>query len=389
MSDIPKIAVIIVAAGRGSRAGTSGPKQYEYLHGKTILDHTVTSISSFISSALILPVIHSDDAALFNNCSETNNTLPPVIGGTTRQQSVYEGLKTLKDHAPDYVLIHDAARPFVSKAILKNLIAKLNDGHKAVIPAVAVVNTLKRISEDNTETICRDNLFSVQTPQAFSFPEILQAHTNAPHNNFTDDAAVYEHFNGKIELIDGEEKNFKITNPTDFKKAENLMMAQLADIRVGSGYDVHRFDTGDHLWLAGIKIPFTKSLKGHSDADVALHALTDAILAAISEGDIGTHFPPTDEKWRGVASHVFLEHAKDLVAQKGGIISHITVCIICEKPKIGPHKENMREHIANLLSISIDRVSVQATTTEKLGFTGREEGIAAQATATIRLPLEI
>ncbi|UTW57444.1 bifunctional 2-C-methyl-D-erythritol 4-phosphate cytidylyltransferase/2-C-methyl-D-erythritol 2,4-cyclodiphosphate synthase [Kordiimonas sp. SCSIO 12603] len=389
MTDTKKIAVIIVAAGRGTRAGTDGPKQYEKICGKAIIDHTLKSISSSIKEATIVPVIHKDDHQRYEQLTHKNCALPPVIGGETRQESVLNGLLALQDYDPDYVLIHDAARPFIVKETIEKLISGLNNSKRALLPAVPIVDTLKHVTEDIIEkTVDRTSLYAVQTPQAFRYGEILEAHKNAPHKNFTDDAAVFEHFGGKVTIVDGLETNFKITRPEDFLKATNLMMMQLADIRVGSGYDVHRFDKGDHVWLGGIKIPHTHKLKGHSDADVALHALTDAILAAISEGDIGTHFPPSDEQWRGAPSHIFLEKAQKLVAEKDGIIAHVGICIICEKPKIGPHKDTIRQKIADLLDIEISRVSVQATTTEKLGFTGREEGIACQATATIRLPLD-
>ena len=389
MTDNKKIAVIIVAAGRGARAGTEAPKQYEKICGKAVLDHTIKAVSSSQNITAILPVIHKDDHELYEQLSHKNLALRPIIGGKTRQESVMNGLLALKDDTPDYVLIHDAARPFITKGTIQRLIDGLDSGVNALLPAVPVVDTIKRAEKGVIkQTVDRTALFAVQTPQAFNYAEILEAHNKAPHQNFTDDAAVFEHFGGKVSIVDGDEGNFKITRPEDFQKATNLMMMQLADVRVGSGYDVHRFDTGDHVWLGGVKIPHTQTLKGHSDADVALHALTDAILAAISEGDIGTHFPPSDEQWRGAPSHIFLEKARQLVAQKDGMIAHVGICIICEKPKIGPHKDIMREKVSELLQIEIDRVSVQATTTEKLGFTGREEGIACQATATVRLPLE-
>ena len=389
MTDNKKIAVIIVAAGRGARAGTEGPKQYEKVCGKAVLDHTIKAVSSSQNITAILPVIHKDDHELYEQLSHKNLARRPIIGGKTRQESVMNGLLALRDNMPDYVLIHDAARPFITKRTIQRLIDGLASGVSALLPAVPVVDTIKRVEKGLIkQTVDRTALFAVQTPQAFNYAEILEAHSKAPHQNFTDDAAVFEHFGGKVSIVDGDEGNFKITRPEDFQKATNLMMMQLADVRVGSGYDVHRFDTGDHVWLGGVKIPHTQTLKGHSDADVALHALTDAILAAISEGDIGTHFPPSDEQWRGAPSHIFLEKARQLVAQKDGMIAHVGICIICEKPKIGPHKDIMREKVSELLQIEIDRVSVQATTTEKLGFTGREEGIACQATATVRLPLE-
>ncbi len=382
------IGVVIVAAGRGSRAQTELPKQYCSLLGKSVLTRTLEAVTRTLSSAKVIVVIHPDDNELYRKASKQFNDVTVVTGGDTRQESVLNGLKALETTKPDYVFVHDAARPFLSTLLISNLTDALEIGKTAVIPALPVTDTLKRTRDDTIEaTVSRDGLYSVQTPQAFDFQVLTQAHNNAAHANYTDDAAVVEADGHKVHICTGDEKNFKITRPEDFKKAEALIMMAYADVRVGSGYDVHQFEDGDGPWLCGIKVPFNQTLKGHSDADVGLHALTDAILSAVAEGDIGTHFPPSDEQWRGADSSVFIRHAGKLVNDKGGIISHVTVCLICEKPKIGPHKGAMRARIAELLSIDINRVSVQATTTEKLGFTGRGEGIAAQATATVRLPM--
>ncbi len=382
------IGVVIVAAGRGNRAQTELPKQYCTLLGKTLLRRTVEAITLQLPAAQIVTVIHPEDQQLYKQAMTGFDGAKYIFGGDTRQESVLRGLEALETSAPQFVLVHDAARPFVSEALITNLLDVLTAGYKAVIPALSVTDTLKRV-EGNviTDTVDRRSLYAVQTPQAFNFSSLLTAHRAAPHRGFTDDAAVMEADGNQVQICTGNQENFKITRPEDFKKAEAQIMMACADIRVGSGYDVHRFEAGDGPWLCGIKVPYHLTLKGHSDADVGLHALTDAILAAIAEGDIGTHFPPSDEKWSGVESSVFLQHASKLVTNNGGVISHVTVCLICEKPKISPHKDAMRARIAEILNIDIKRVSVQATTTEKLGFTGREEGIAAQATATVRLPL--
>lgn len=384
-----QVSIIIVAAGRGSRAGEGLPKQYRKLLGKAVLTRTIESFQKIAPECQILCVIHPDDRPLYDNAVRGLSILPPVTGGDTRQQSVRNGLKALETKAPDYVLVHDAARPFLSGDVYKGVIKALGAGHKAVVPAVPVTDTLKRVDNQTVgETVDRTALYSVQTPQGFHFKTLLDAHNIAQGDSFTDDGAVIEAAGGTVIISEGSEDNFKLTVAGDFRKAEQKIMTAMSDIRTGSGYDVHRFDSGDHLWLCGIQIPFTKSLKGHSDADVGLHALTDAILSAIADGDIGTHFPPSDDQWKGAPSDLFLIHARDRVRAMGGQIAHVTVCLICERPKIGPHKDNMRKRIASLLEIDISRVSVQATTTEKLGFTGREEGIAAQATVTVRLPFE-
>jgi len=382
-----KIAVLVVAAGRGSRAGGGLPKQYRSLAGKMVLTRTVEAVASACPGALVQAVIHPDDKAHYDSASENMSLLAPVFGGESRQESVFLGLKALASHAPDFVLVHDGARPFASKITFDAVLAALADGADAAIPGVAVVDTLKKADSGNvSHTVDRTYLFAVQTPQGFAYQALLAAHESAAGRALTDDAAVMEAAGHSVKLVPGEEQNFKLTTAADFNKADQMIMMAQGDIRTGMGYDVHRFEDGDHVWLCGVQIPFTKGLKGHSDADVGLHALTDAILAAIVDGDIGQHFPPSDNKWRGAASDVFLTFARDRVAAKGGSIAHVSVCLICERPKIGPHNIAMRTRIADLLQISVERVSVQATTTEKLGFTGREEGIAAQATATVRLP---
>lgn len=382
-----QVCIIIVAAGRGSRAGEGLPKQYRKLMGKPILRRTVESVRHAAPSAPVICVIHPDDRLLYEDAVEGLSLEEAVYGGQTRQESVYCGLTGVEHLNPDYVLVHDAARPFMGQTVLDSVVAALKGGAKAVVPGVPVTDTLKHAPDHMIErTVDRTDLFAVQTPQGFPYRELMQAHEAAPHNSFTDDAAVMEQTGAKVHVSLGEAANFKITTPEDFARAEERLMLQVADIRVGSGYDVHRFEAGDHVWLCGVQVPHTQALKGHSDADVGLHALTDALLGAIADGDIGTHFPPSDNRWRGAPSDMFLTYARDLIVDRGGMIAHVTICLICETPKIGPHKDNMRERIADLLQIDMGRVSVQATTTEKLGFTGREEGIAAKATATVRLP---
>ncbi|WP_262691634.1 bifunctional 2-C-methyl-D-erythritol 4-phosphate cytidylyltransferase/2-C-methyl-D-erythritol 2,4-cyclodiphosphate synthase [Kordiimonas aestuarii] len=383
----PKIAVLIVAAGRGSRAGAGLPKQYRTVAGKMILSHTLDAMRTALPNVPIKVVVHRDDLELYHAAAKGFDLLEQALGGATRQESVRDGLAAMAHIAPDYVLVHDAARPFIDRDTIERLVSALERGAMAVLPAIPVTDTLKAVSDEViTRTVKRDGLYSVQTPQAFRFHALLEAHERATGDQYTDDGAVMEANDTQVRIVEGNDNNFKITTAADLTKAEQMLMMRLADIRTGSGYDVHRFEEGDHVWLCGVRLPFTKRLKGHSDADVGLHALTDAILAALAEGDIGQHFPPSDDQWRGSPSDIFLSFAKDRVLAKGGVIAHVAICLICERPKIGPHNIAMRARIAELLQIDIRRVSVQATTTEKLGFTGREEGIAAQATATVRLP---
>jgi len=385
---VKNIAVIIVAAGRGSRAGAGTPKQYCTIAGEMLLRRTVSAIVDALPEAKVQVVIHPDDIDIYQIAVANLTVLPPVLGADTRQQSVRNGLKALEGLAPDYVLVHDAARPFVSKPLINNVLAALESGCNAVVPATSVTDTLKSVKNETiSHTVGRDGLYTVQTPQGFCFKTLLEAHLANQDAGLTDDAAVMEASGHAVHISAGDTGNFKVTHSDDFKKAESVVMNLTADVRVGSGYDVHRFKAGDHLWLCGIKMPFIKSLKGHSDADVGLHALTDALLSAVSAGDIGTHFPPSEEKWRGVSSEIFVNKAAEIIRDLRGVIAHVTVCLICERPKIGPHMDTMRTKISSLLAIDVSRVSVQATTTEKLGFTGREEGIAAQATVTVRLPM--
>ena len=382
-----KIPIIVVAAGRGNRAGSDLPKQYHTIAGKMILRHTLDSLLKIEQLGPINVIIHPDDVALYNSCVSGLELPDPIFGGTTRQESSLNGLKSISDS--EYVMIHDGARPFVSSDLIDGLRMRLDTGADGVIPALAITDTIKKAHDYIIEsTVDRDNLYRVQTPQAFDYKKLMKAYENPDIATLTDDASLMEAAGHHLQLSKGCERNFKITTPEDFNKAEAQIAMTLGDIRTGQGYDVHRFTKGVNLWLCGVELEHSKSLKGHSDADVAMHALTDALLSSISAGDIGTHFPPSDEQWRGAASEIFLKKACQLILGRGGMIAHMAVTIICEAPKVGPHKDIMRARLAEITNIAIDRISVQATTTEKLGFTGRGEGIAAEAIATVRLPFE-
>jgi 2-C-methyl-D-erythritol 4-phosphate cytidylyltransferase / 2-C-methyl-D-erythritol 2,4-cyclodiphosphate synthase len=384
---LPCIA-LIVAGGSGQRFGAERPKQYLDLLGKPILRRTVDAFLSHPRITGVQVVIDPAWRAQYDR-AVAGLTLPePVTGGATRQDSVRNGLEALAALAapPARVLIHDAARPLTDAATIGAVIDALDETPGAVA-AVPVADTLKRGAHGLVgATVDRDGLWRAQTPQGFRFADILGAHRAAAGLALTDDAAVAEQAGLPVRLIPATEDNFKVTTPDDLTRAARVLMAGLGDIRTGTGFDVHRFTEGDFVTLCGLRVPHDQGLDGHSDADVGLHALTDAILGALAAGDIGSHFPPSDPRWRGADSARFLRHAADLVAERGGIIAHADVTIICERPKIGPHRAAMAARIADILGIAEDRVSVKATTTERLGFTGRGEGIAAQAVATIRLP---
>jgi 2-C-methyl-D-erythritol 4-phosphate cytidylyltransferase/2-C-methyl-D-erythritol 2,4-cyclodiphosphate synthase len=340
--------------------------------------------------ALVQAVIHPEDRALFDAASAGFAVLEPVLGGATRQASVRAGLEALRPHAPDLVLVHDAARPFASPALIARGIAAAR-ACGAAIPALPVGDTVKTVDRDGavTGTIDRAQLRLVQTPQAFSFAALLDAHQRAHaagREDFTDDAALAEWAGIKVGTFEGEAGNMKLTTADDFLRVGTAELAALADVRTGSGYDVHAFADGDHVTLGGVRIPHKQGLSGHSDADVVLHALVDAILGALADGDIGVHFPPSDPQWRGASSDRFLAFAIERLRARGGRIAHLDVNLICEAPRIGPHRDAMRARIAEIAGIDITRVAVKATTSEKLGFIGRSEGMAAFATATIRLP---
>ena len=380
-----RIAVLIVAAGKGERAGLGLPKQYERLAGRPMLRRTVEAFRGH----QVQVVIGAGQQEMAAEVLDGLDLPAPVTGGATRQESVRLGLAALAEDAPDYVLIHDAARPLVSPKVIEAVVAVLESGADGALPMVAVSDTLRRQdAAGRWALVSRENLYRAQTPQGFVYAKIAAAHRDHAHHDVTDDVALAELAGLKVQMVEGEEKNIKVTRKEDFALAERLMAKnnnEVGDVRTASGYDVHKFKDGDHIWLCGLKIPHSHGLEGHSDADVGLHAITDALLGCIGEGDIGQHFPPTDERWRGAASWKFLDHAASLVAAKGGIINHVDVTIICERPKVGPHRDAMKAKIAEILKIEEARVSVKATTTEGLGFTGRREGIAAQAIATVKL----
>jgi len=400
--DRRRVAAVIVAAGTGSRmAGADGlPKQYRTLAGRSVLAHTLSAFLDHPAIDRVVTVIHPDHAALYAaaiaDLAGHPGLAPPVVGGATRQASVRCGLEALAGFAPDAVLVHDAARPFVSAAVLDRTVAALTEAD-AVLVAVRLVDTLKQAdgADRVTGTVSRDGKWAAQTPQGFRFAALAAAHARAAaegRDDFTDDAAVAEWAGIPVRLVEGERGNLKITTAEDLVDAERRMtierFAALADVRVGWGYDVHSFEPGDHVTLCGVDIAHTAKLNGHSDADVALHALTDAILGALGDGDIGQHFPPSDPQWRGCASAVFVRDALQRLKQRRGLLAHVDITLVAEAPKIAPHREVMRASVASLCEISMDRVAVKATTNEKLGFVGRREGIAAMASATVRLPLD-
>jgi 2-C-methyl-D-erythritol 4-phosphate cytidylyltransferase/2-C-methyl-D-erythritol 2,4-cyclodiphosphate synthase len=375
-----RTAALIVAAGQGMRAGGDIPKQFATLAGKPMLAHSFAALASHPAIDMVLVVIGEGQEA---DLEAALGPVPFVIGGATRRESVRNGLEALQ--GVDRVLIHDAARPFLPARVIDDLLTAL-DRCEGAIPALPVADTLVRYDGMMGDTVSRDALYRVQTPQAFLLGAVLAAHNAWPHDReATDDAQMVRDTGHAVTIVRGDPMLEKITHPADFAAAEARHAASLR-ARTAQGFDVHRFAEGEELWLGGIRIPHSKGLSGHSDADVALHAITDALLGTIGAGDIGMHFPPSDPKWRGAASARFLEHAASLLAAQGGVIDFIDLTIICEAPKIGPHREAIRAGIADILDIPASRVSVKATTTERLGFTGRGEGMAAQAIATVRLP---
>jgi 2-C-methyl-D-erythritol 4-phosphate cytidylyltransferase / 2-C-methyl-D-erythritol 2,4-cyclodiphosphate synthase len=385
-----KVAAVVVAAGRGLRAGGDLPKQYRCILGEPMIRPSLAALAGHNGISAVQPVIHGDDASLFQAAVAGIDLLPPVLGGASRQASVRAGLRALERHRPDLVLVHDAARPFASDALITRAIAAAGMSGAAV-PVIAVADTVKTVDATGcvTGTIDRAQLRMVQTPQAFGFAILLDAHQRAAaagREDFTDDAALAEWAGLKVTTFKGEAGNVKLTTDDDFSRAEVAKLAALSDVRTGFGFDVHQFGDGDHVMLGGVRIPHGRGLSGHSDADVVLHALVDAILGALSEGDIGVHFPPTDARWRGASSDRFFAFAVERVQARGGRIAHIDVTIVCEAPRIGPHRDQMRNRIAELAGLPIERVGVKATTSEKMGFTGRGEGMAAFANATVRLP---
>lgn len=389
-------AAVVVAAGRGTRARGAGevPKQYLPLAGAPVLAHSLRTLAGHPQVDRIVVVYNPEDAGLYDTAAApfAHRLLPPVAGGATRQASVLAGLEALGPAPPDNVLIHDAARPFLTRELISGLIATLAD-QPGAIAAEPVSDTLKQEGPDGTiaRTVDRLGLWRAQTPQAFRFAAILDAHRRAAgagRTDFTDDAAIAEWAGLSVKLVFSGAQNMKLTTAADLALAERLLAPATAqsEPRNGTGFDVHRFAAGDHVWLCGVKIPHTQRLDGHSDADVGLHALTDALLGAIGDGDIGQHFPPSDEKWRGAASKIFLADAAERVRRLGARISNVDVTFLCEAPKIGPHREAMRAAVAGILQIDKARIGIKATTMERLGFIGRGEGIAAMASATVLMP---
>jgi 2-C-methyl-D-erythritol 4-phosphate cytidylyltransferase/2-C-methyl-D-erythritol 2,4-cyclodiphosphate synthase len=382
------VAALVLAAGRGVRSGPGIPKQYRNLDQTSAVRSSLHLFLTHAAIDRVQPVIHADDRDLFNAASKGFGLSAPVLGGATRQASVLAGLIALEASAPDLVLVHDAARPFASAALIDRAIAagRLSG---AAVPALPVSDTVKEIDADGkiTRTVDRTTLRTVQTPQAFDFKSLLDAHRRASQVglvDFSDDAALAEWAGISVTTFEGESTNMKLTTPDDFIRAQDH--SRQGDVRMAMGFDVHALGPGDHVMLGGVSIPFNRSLTGHSDADVVLHALVDALLGTLADGDIGQHFPPSDPKWKGASSDQFLKFAAERVAARGGMIAHLDLTIVCEAPKIGPYRDAIRACVAEIAGVDIARVSLKATTSEGLGFTGRGEGIAAYAAATVRLP---
>ena len=396
-------AALIVAAGRGHRVGGPLPKQYRALAGHTVLGHSVRRFTAHPRVDRVRVVINPADRALYEAAvqgsasAEGGKLLAPVAGGATRQDSVRNGLESLEEAPPDLVLIHDGARPLVPAPVIDGALDALA-GHDGALPALAVSDSLKRAAPGSVlvaGAVPREGLWRAQTPQGFRYPAILDAHRAAAGAALTDDAAVAEQAGLAVALTAGDEDNPKITTEQDFSRAERIVAAEqesavgpaiALETRVGMGFDVHRFGPGDHLMLGGVAVPHDHGVVSHSDGDVVLHAIVDAVLGAMAAGDIGTHFPPSDETWRDADSTHFVAHTLELLKERGGQLRHVDVTLICQRPRIGPHREAMVARLAAVLGLAPARISLKATTTERLGFTGRGEGIAAQAVATVRLP---
>ena len=392
------VSALIVAAGRGARAADAGgglPKQYRHIGGVAMIAKSIAAFATHPRVDDVLVVIHPADEALYRDASKpfSRRLRPAVAGGARRQDSVRAGLEALAVAPPSSILIHDAARPFVSADLIDRVIGGLA-AHQGALPALAVTDSLKRAEDGRvTGTVARESLWQAQTPQGFRFDAILAAHraaANEAGREFTDDSGVAEWFGLDVALVEGSASNRKLTTAEDLFIADELLRpkptSSAGAIRVASGYDVHAFGPGDAVILCGVSIPHAKKLIGHSDADVGLHALTDALLGTIADGDIGVHFPPSDARWRGAASELFLKHAAEKIETRGGRIVHVDVTLLCEAPRIGPYRDQMRGRIAAILAIQASQVSIKATTNEGLGFVGRGEGIAAMATATVILP---
>ena len=387
------VAAVIVAGGSGLRAGGEKPKQYQLIGGKPVIWWTLKAFLDHPGVAHVQPVIGEGHEAMFSESTGGLSLPPPVIGGATRQDSCRAGIEAIAAHNPSVVLVHDAARPFASLDLISHVIAWL-ERYRAVVPGLPIAETIKHAPGGIVDrTVDRSAMWTAQTPQGFAYETIRNAHRDAYASraaNLTDDASVAERAGVTIAMIPGRIENRKITTAEDIELADRAMtartLAALPDVRVGQGIDIHPFEAGEAVTLGGVAIPHDRKLKGHSDADAALHALTDALLGAIGEGDIGTHFPPSDAQWKGAPSRLFLAHAVDLVQRKGGLIANVDITILAEAPKIAPHVAAMKEVLAPLLHIAASRIAIKATTTEKLGAIGRGEGIMAFATATVRLP---
>ncbi|MBI1217888.1 MAG: bifunctional 2-C-methyl-D-erythritol 4-phosphate cytidylyltransferase/2-C-methyl-D-erythritol 2,4-cyclodiphosphate synthase [Rhodobacteraceae bacterium] len=373
-------AAILVAAGRGTRAGGVLPKQWRILAGRPVLAHTLAAFAALAAIDRIVLALHPDDMA--RAAPLLGDRITAVPGGATRDASVKAALESLVGQGVTRVLIHDGARPLVSAALIHRLLVAL-DTAAAAAPALPVTDALWRGAGGRVVgTVPRDGLYRAQTPQAFAFDAILAAHRAHP-GGAADDVEVARAAGLDVTIVEGDDDNLKLTYPGDFDRAERILQGRQMDIRTGNGFDVHAFGPGDHVWLCGVRIAHPKGLVGHSDADVGMHALTDAIYGALAAGDIGRHFPPSDPQWKGAASEIFLAHATALMRARGFRLTNCDVTLMCERPKIGPHATEMQRELARILGVEEDRVSVKATTTERLGFTGREEGIAALATATL------
>jgi 2-C-methyl-D-erythritol 4-phosphate cytidylyltransferase/2-C-methyl-D-erythritol 2,4-cyclodiphosphate synthase len=387
---MPGVAAVVVAAGRGERAGGDTPKQFRRVGPDMVLRQALVTLADAPDVGVVQAVIRPEDATLYQAAAAGLDLPQPTFGGATRQASVRAGLEALAARAPDIVLVHDAARPFATRTLIARAVAAAR-ANGAAVPALPISDTVKTVDAAGfvEKTLDRKILRAIQTPQAFAYAPLLAAHRKAAEqgrDDFTDDAALAEWAGMKVSVFAGEAGNIKITEPQDFDRAAAMQLATLADVRTGTGIDVHAFGPGDHVILGGLRIAHERMLVGHSDADVVLHAATDALLGALADGDIGAHFPPSDPQWRGASSDRFLAFAVERVKTRGGLIGHLDVTVVCEAPKIGPHRDAMRANIARLAGIDIARVAVKATTSERLGFTGRGEGIACYVTATVRLP---
>jgi 2-C-methyl-D-erythritol 4-phosphate cytidylyltransferase / 2-C-methyl-D-erythritol 2,4-cyclodiphosphate synthase len=383
---MPGTYAIVVAAGRGNRFGGPIPKQYRSLAGQPVLRYAVEALLRAREFAGAVVAIHPDDRSLYDRAVAGLDLLPPVEGGAERQGSVLAALERLAPLEPERVLVHDGARPMLEPVVTARVLAGL-DAADGAIAALPVTDSVKRASEHGeiVASLDRVRLWRAQTPHGFRFVPFLAAHRLLRGASLGDDAAVAEKAGLRVQLVMGSEENLKITTEEDLLRAERLLSARCTDVRTGFGFDVHRFGPGDHVMLCGVRVPHDRSLVGHSDADVGLHALTDALLGTIGAGDIGQHFAPTDPRWRGADSAQFLRSAVGMVRARSGLIRNLDVTIVCEAPRIGPYRAAMIERIAAIAGVDVDRVNVKATTSEGLGFIGRGEGIAAQAVATVGL----